>query len=92
MPRPNRIPAEKRYEKRRCLYCFKLFDLTKPNKKFCRLHHQQAYNREGMAFGPLREKLPKWISKEVAKQLGQLETKLRAEFQAMLSASESSGV
>lgn len=59
----------KTYGRRRCRYCDKMFTKTKPNKVFCSLLHQKAYNSEGMALGPLREKLPKWISKEVTKQL-----------------------
>jgi hypothetical protein len=85
MPRRDRFaPPPKTYGRRRCVYCDKWFVKTKPNKKFCSLQHQKAFNSEGMALGPLRNKFPKWITREVTKQLAKLGAELRAELAAML--------
>ena len=72
MPRRSPTAQPKRFEKRRCAYCNKLIDLTKPNRRFCNDRERNAFHQQGMALGPLKEKLPKWIAKEVAKQLAEL--------------------
>src|SRR5271170_4936262 len=72
MPRIKPGTPIRTYGYGRCRYCNKLFTKTKPNRVFCSELHQKAYNREGMALGPLRTKLPKWIAKEVTKQLAAL--------------------
>ena len=72
MPPKKRLAPLATYGKGRCRYCDKVFTKTKPNKKFCTDQHRINYNNAGLALGPLREKLPKWIAKEVTKQLAEL--------------------
>jgi hypothetical protein len=64
-------PAKLR--RRHCIYCNALLVVPSghQNKKFCCEDHRKAYHHEGMALGPMRTKIPKWITKEVAKQLKQ---------------------
>jgi hypothetical protein len=66
-------PPDRKFEKRRCKYCNALFDLTKPNKLFCTDRHRIAWNNQGAALGPLAMRLPKYISKEVKRQLEALD-------------------
>lgn len=71
LTRPARLKRrrQKVYPKRRCKYCNRLFDLTKAHKKFCSFRCQRAFNKQGMALGPLKDKLPGWMRKEVTLQL-----------------------
>lgn len=57
--RPN-VPTAAQEEKKpkakrkRCLNCDKLFELTKPNRKFCSTNCKNEFGRHGSAFGPLK--------------------------------------
>jgi len=53
----------------RCLNCPKVFTQSKPWQKFHSDKCRREFHRNEGAFGTLKEKFPKWIAKEVAKQL-----------------------
>ena len=82
-PSPIR-DTDKPIKRRRCRYCDNLFPIpdSHPDKKFCCDRHRITFNNDGLALGPLREKLPKWITIEVAKQLAAVEARLMAAMQS----------
>lgn len=41
----------------------------KKGQRFCKVKCRREFHRNGAGFGKLRDALPKWIAKEVAKQL-----------------------
>ena len=60
----------------RCLNCPKVFTQSKPWQKFHSDKCRREFHRNEGAFGTLKEKFPKWIAKEVAKQLAAALAKL----------------
>lgn len=67
-------PAE--LKRVRCLNCPKFFTQSKPWQKFHSDKCRREFHRNEGAFGTLKEKFPKWIAKEVAKQLAAALAKL----------------
>lgn len=55
--------------RRRCDNCPKIFMQKRADQRFHSPACRKEFNRNGAAFGKLRELLPKWIEKEVRKQL-----------------------
>jgi hypothetical protein len=55
--------------RRRCDNCPKFFQQTKVDHRFCTVKCRREFHRNGAGFGKLKDALPKWIAKEVAKQL-----------------------
>lgn len=55
--------------RRRCDNCPKFFMQKRLDQRFHSPACRKEFNRNGAAFGKLRELLPKWIEKEVRKQL-----------------------
>lgn len=55
--------------RRRCDNCPKFFMQKRSDQRFCKPACRKEFNRNGAAFGKLRELLPKWITKEVSRQL-----------------------
>src|SRR5262249_10993687 len=65
-------------QRRRCKNCPKLFTPNRPWGRFCSPKCRMEFNRNGAAFGKLRELLPKWIAKLVARELKVIDQRIAA--------------
>jgi hypothetical protein len=68
----RRVPTEPaalaKFPKSRCKNCPKFFPKTRPNREFCSEDCKNEYNRNGSAFGPLRERLTKLIERRTKEE------------------------
>lgn len=70
LPQAPDAPAEKKeLRKKRCKNCPKFFQQSKPWQDFCSAHCRMEFHRNRAGYGKLLDRIPKWIEKEVAKQL-----------------------
>lgn len=87
-PTPAQDAQKIKLKRKRCLNCNALFDLTKPNRKFCGTNCKNEFARFGSAFGPLRTHIETMMTKhtkevraevvKVAKDLQEAVTRIEA--------------
>lgn len=55
----------------------KLFDVTKPNRRFCSQSCKDEYHRHGSAFGPLKERLEKLVASLAEEKFKPLQSEIK---------------
>lgn len=62
-------PEARKFPRRRCDNCGKLYPQTKPHKRFCKGQCKKEFHQHGSAFGPLKQRIEKMITKEVGSRV-----------------------
>lgn len=67
-------PEPVELKRRRCDNCPKFFMQTRADHRFHSAKCRREFHRNGAGFGQLKERIPKFITKEVARQIVELLT------------------
>jgi len=76
-------PQKKKFSRKRCLNCPKFFELTQPTRKFCSPACKDEYNHYGGAYGPLKQRIEKIITKMVIERVAASHVEILAEIQKL---------